>query len=501
MKALKRILLAGGASLILAATAQAADLPVKARGPVNCLGSFEAWVAASAADCPLSAYGITFYGQIDMGVSYLQHGAPFGNRTPNPIESVISPQGNRSTFQLSDNQFSPSNIGVRVSEPLLGDFKFIADWRLAFNPWSLQALNGPGALIDNNGVAPQLRNSVGSGSLNGAWDNNRAFVGFASPTVGTFKIGRINNFDNDLFPQYNASGGSYGFSGLGFAGGWSTGLGITESNRFNRGASYVYDYNQLFHVGAGTQLGGYGQENVAKESYNFNIGGAARGFSGDLIYQHSTDAMHFGSWNVGAPASVDLSHNLKATMANQDAIALLTKYNYQAVTVYGSYSWARLTNPSNSVYASGFTNVGGSTYSVLPNSIAAGSINTTAYTVPEILQTASISAKYAVNPQFDVMVDYAHIWQNNYDTNPGSGQAGANCSAFNSVAQTYAGVGTIKPDCSGTTDVISILFDYRPIKRLDTYIGVEYSTGTGGMVSGFWASSNVAVTSGVRLTF
>ena len=509
MKALRTILLAGGALLILAAAAQAADLPTKktapAPAPVNCLASFQTWVVASAVDCPLSLYGVTVYGQIDAGASYLEHGAAFGKRTPNPIESVISPQGNGSILQLSDNQLSPSNIGVKVSEALFGDVKFIADWRLSFNPWSLEALSGPGALIDNNGIPAQSRLSVGSGSYNGAWDNNRAFIGFTSPTVGTFKIGRMNTFDNDLFPLYDASGGSYGFSGLGYSGGWSTGLGITETNRFNLGASYVYDYHQLFHVGAGTQIGGFGLENDAAQSYNFDVGGAAGGFSGDLIYQHSTDAIHFGDWSslpgVGTtPTTVNVSQDLKATMANQDAWAVLAKYNYQAFTIYGTYSLAKLTNPTDTVYANGFSNAEGSTYSILPNSIAPGSISTTAYTIPEILQAASISAKYSVNPQFDVMADYAFVWQENYDT----AQTGANCKAYTTSPAGYNGaipVGTQKPDCAGTTAVVSILFDYRPIKRLDTYVGVEYSTGAGGMVSGNWADNNTAVTAGVRLTF
>ena len=92
------------------------------------------------------------------------------------------------------------------------------------------------------------------------------------------------------------------------------------------------------------------------------------------------------------------------------------------------------------------------------------------------------------------MGTYAHVWQNNYDTDPAK-----NCVAFTS--KTYTGVGTLKGDCAGTTDVAGLLFDYRPVKRIDTYVGVTYSTGSGGMVSGYWSSNNTALTGGVRVSF
>lgn len=501
MKVLKTILLAGGASVILAAAAQAADLPTKkapAPAPTNCLADFYSWLYASPTDCTLTMAGVTVYGQVDVGASYQSNGASFGNRYPDSVEYAIGQQGHGSKLQWVDNALSPSNVGIKFTEKLFGDVSLIGDWRIAFNALSLRLLDGPGSLIDANGIPGQLRNSAGSSSYNGAIDNNRAWIGFQSPTIGTLKVGRIYNFYNELQPSYDPTGAAYAFGALGYSSTWSSGLGITETNRYNLGASYVYDYNKMFHAGAGLAIGGYGAQNDAKQLYNFDVGGAFKGFSGDVIYQHATDAIHLGAYSA-ATTGVDLTQDLTATLANQDAWAFLAKYNYQAFTVYGVYSYARLSAPSDTSYPKGWQNVIGSDYTVLGTGVTGASVNTTAYKNAEILQAAMIGAKYSINPQLDLSGNYAHIWNNTFDTAPAT-----NCVAYTTSPAGYNGTvpaGTKKSDCAGHLDAFGALLDYRPIKRLDVYGGVLFTKGTGGQVSGYWSDSNVAVTAGVRLTF
>ena len=498
MKSLKTILLAGGATVLLAAAAQAADLPTK-KAPVtattNCLADFYSWFNASAAECPLSYGGVTVYGQVDIGLSAQSNAAPFGDKYPASVNYVIGAQNHGSRLQWVDNALSPSNIGIKFTEKLGGDVSLIGDWRIAYNPLSFDLLNGPGSLIDNNSLPAQWRTASASSSLNGSAANNRAWIGLQSPTLGTLKVGRIYNFYNDLEPLYDAVAGAYGFGALGYSSTWSSGFGITETNRMNVGASYVYDYQKMFHVGGQTQLGDYSLGNAAKYQYSFDIGGGVQGFSADLIYQHATDAIHLSAYGTPTPpAGVDLTENLKATMANQDAWAFLAKYNYQAFTIYGTYSWSRLTNPTDKVYANGFQGVIGSDYTVLP-----GAISTSAYNIAQTLQATSVSGKYAVNPQIDLMATYAYIWQNNFDTAPA-----VNCVYFSTPQAAYNGaipVGTKKSDCAGHTSATSFLIDWRPVKRVDVYGGVMFSQGAGGMVSGYWADTNTAVTGGVRLTF
>jgi hypothetical protein len=61
--------------------------------------------------------------------------------------------------------------------------------------------------------------------------------------------------------------------------------------------------------------------------------------------------------------------------------------------------------------------------------------------------------------------------------------------------------GTINSYCAGDENAVSGLIDWRPLKRLDVYAGVIYSQVTGGLASGFFHTSNVAPTAGLRLTF
>ena len=72
MKALKTILLAGGATVALAVAAQAADLPTTkppGRSAAQLLRDLLTWLNSTAGECPLGAR-ITFYGQIDVGFGY-----------------------------------------------------------------------------------------------------------------------------------------------------------------------------------------------------------------------------------------------------------------------------------------------------------------------------------------------------------------------------------------------------------------------------------------------
>ena len=97
MNALKTILLAGGATVILAVAAQAADLPTMkpapaAPPPVNCYADFFTWLNTTTKDCPLGANGIAIYGALDAGFGYESHAAPFNKYYANGIQQLVSKQ-------------------------------------------------------------------------------------------------------------------------------------------------------------------------------------------------------------------------------------------------------------------------------------------------------------------------------------------------------------------------------------------------------------------------
>ena len=132
MNALKTILLAGGATVILAVAAQAADLPTMKPAPaappkVNCNADFMTWLNSTAGQCPLGANGIAIYGAFDVGFGYETHASRFNSYYPQGVGEVVGKQSRGGAWQGVPNGLSQSNIGLRVALPLIADVKFIAD--------------------------------------------------------------------------------------------------------------------------------------------------------------------------------------------------------------------------------------------------------------------------------------------------------------------------------------------------------------------------------------
>ena len=210
---------------------------------------------------------------------------------PQGVQEVISKQSTAGAWQGVPNGLSQSNIGLRVSVPLIADVKFIADMNAGFDPYSLEFSNGPGSLVSQNGIPGPYQQANGDSSRAGQWDNTRGYLGLSSATYGTLKVGRQYAFSNDLINAYDPTGGSYAFSLLGNSSTLGGGLGLTELARYNTSIQYVYDYQGMFHVGGMTQIAGFDEGNGAKEAYQFDIGGAFSGFAIDGVYSHADNAI------------------------------------------------------------------------------------------------------------------------------------------------------------------------------------------------------------------
>jgi predicted porin len=508
MNALKVALLGGSACIALMATAHAADQPMvkaPAQAKVNCFVDFLSWLNASAQECPLGVSAITFYGAIDVGGSYQTHAAPFNKYSPSAVSAVIGKQSRGAAFVASPNNLSQSNIGIKGLIPLFSDVKFTYNLNAGFDPYSFQFANGPGSLVSQNGIPTAYQQSNGDSSRAGQWYNNFGWAGFTSDTYGTIKVGRQTTFSNDLINAYDPTGGSYAFSLLGNSSSLGGGLGVTEMTRYNTAVQYLYDYQHVFHVGGMAQFGGFDNGNGGSGAYQFNIGGTYKDFSVDGVYAHDRNAIALSTFAPALPANYTPS-NLKGTYANIDAGMLVAKYKYQQVTFSGGYEYSRFTNPDASDAAWDAVNAvtaQGSGYRVDP--AVAGSVTTNAFTINKILQVAWVGAKYSILPNLDVSGGYWHVWQNNYDTNPGanciSGAAYKISGTGTAGYPTVFGKGTSKGDCAGSEDVVSVLLDYRPVKRVDTYVGLMYSRVYDGLASGFVQSNNLAVTTGVKLSF
>src|SRR6202012_2477690 len=100
VKNIQKILLASTAAIALGSAAHAADLPVYTKAPpiapapplVGCTSAVQFFVT----DCPLTYYGITVYGTVDVGGGYETHGAPFNKDIITGVSELVQKQ-NRPT--------------------------------------------------------------------------------------------------------------------------------------------------------------------------------------------------------------------------------------------------------------------------------------------------------------------------------------------------------------------------------------------------------------------
>ncbi len=116
----------------------------------NCYATFWTWLDSSAADCPLTYWGITFYGQVDVGGGYETTTPEFNPDYPQGVQELISKQSHGAAWQAVPNGLSQSNVGVKWKEQIAPDWFFIGDVNFGFDPYSLRFADGPRSLVDNN---------------------------------------------------------------------------------------------------------------------------------------------------------------------------------------------------------------------------------------------------------------------------------------------------------------------------------------------------------------
>ena len=143
------------AILIAASTgvAHSADLTAAKAPAPNCWASVWTWLNSSATDCPISAYGITLYGALDVGYGYQEWGAP---RSPNPdkLQYGIRSNAYEHIWQATYSNLSADVIGLKMKEDLarigLPGWSLIGVLEAGINPYSGMFFNGPRSLADAN---------------------------------------------------------------------------------------------------------------------------------------------------------------------------------------------------------------------------------------------------------------------------------------------------------------------------------------------------------------
>lgn len=513
MKSLKSIFLASGALVALAAGAQAADLPTKKGAPVaekpNCYATFWSWLDSSAADCPLSYWGVTFYGQLDVGGGYETHASRFNSHRPEAVGQLVQKTSQNGAWQGVPNGLSQSNIGIKWKEQIVPDWYFIGDVNAGFDPYSLQFANGPRSLVDNTSVAQIDQTSNGDSSRAYGLINTRAYAGVSNKTFGTLTYGRQYAFSQDVNNSlYDPFGGAYSFSLIGYSSTFGGGLGNTELSRYNNSVKYVYSDHNI-RVGGMTQVGGWNAGNNAQAAYELTAGFDWNGLSVDAVYEYAKDAVALGTFGgVGGVNQISPTL-LKATISNEQSFQIAAKYKWDRITFFGGYQHEMLTDPSDLPAGAEIRYFNGGVQALYGatggNTQGLGA--TGAFPAPKITQVLWTGAKFAALPTVDLIFGYYHVWQKNY-VGPNEVFAGPtqscrpNTTAITGAAAAgFSPQGTASGKCAGSEDAISGVVDWRPYKRVDVYAGAMYSKVNGGLATGFFVNNNLAVSGGVRVGF
>jgi hypothetical protein len=461
-----------------AASARTTPAPLP---PATC-GSLEDFVATS---CSLNWDGITVYGTIDAGGTWQSHGTPFNRILPAGVESVISKNSNRALWDLAPGALSQSNIGIKGNKPFAAGWAFIFDLQGGFDPYTLQFANGPGSVAQSAGVPLTRQSSNGDSNREGQFYNSVGYLGVSSP-YGTLTFFRQNALTLDGVIAYDPLVGSYAFSPIGYQG-FACGVGVPEDCRFNTSVKYRVEVGQ-FRLAALWQFGGYGQNNAATGSYQFQLGGDIANLAGGKL---SLDAV--GSY-VRNAVSIALAGNtlpavlpqaLTATLSDDSSVMLLAKYSKGPVKLFAGYEYIQYARPSNAFApGTGFNDTAGDFVCAGCIAINNTNINSTAFNAGDrVLHVLWTGINYTVKTDLEVMAGYYH-----YDQ-PVFG-APADCAAAVTPAT-----------CHGTFDALSFAVDWQFAKKFDAYAGLMFSQVHGGLANGYLNRSTIDPTIGLRFRF
>jgi predicted porin len=445
--------------------------------------------ATKAEDSSLTWKGITLYGIVDIGIQNDTHSAPFSDYFPPGSASLVQKNDYDSPTGLTPSNLSQSRVGISGNEPIGGDWAGVFRFETFFNPQAGTISDACKSVALNNGKAVTAQYVGVDSSICGQLFSGVAMAGFASPTYGSFTFGRNVTLLADGIGKYDPLAASNAFSLIGFSG-TAAGGGDTEDRRLDQSIKYYAKYDWL-HIGALYQFGS--QSGAVNTGYQFQIGADYAGFSIDGYYFKKYDAVSVSALSAAQVQTIQtggvgtctaavttacwpIGNSLAATISDNQTYSVMALYAVPNSTFkfFAGYERIQFNNPNNPLPAGTLT-IGGYILAVTNNA---------AYDNQKTLDVYWAGLKFGITPDLDVMAAYYGYDQNSFATG-----ADAGCST------------NISSGCSGTEDVLSLVFDYRLSKRFDVYAGTMYSGVKDGLSNGYVNNTNIATTAGLRFKF
>ena len=426
---------------------------------------------AFAADDSATVNGITFYGKIDVGVTYDTHGAPPTNGGTLGSNYVIQKNSNKATWEMIQSGLAQSVIGLKGAEDLGGGWTGLFKLETAINPINGRVTDALGTIAANNGVAQANQTSLSDSSLAGQLFGSAAYVGVSNDEWGTVTFGRQNSLQSDAITNYDPSGRSNAFSLIGSSGN-TAGAGRTEEARWDNSVKYLGSYGPARAAVMYQFAGTLGRDD---SGVGADLGVDYAGFSFDATYTMKKDetassALSAAQVKTAAAAGFDITKSLSIAVSDNMSWGLNAKYVWGPASFYAGYERIHFGNASSPL-ATGFTSIGGYQAAVVSNTSVQG----------ERLDVIWAGARYWVTPKLEAVFSWNHYTQNNFHFDS------CDSSAF--------------AQCSGSEDTYGLFADYHISKRFEAYGGAMYSHVIGGLANGFYHDNNLDPTVGIRYSF
>ena len=492
----------------MARTGALLALTLAAAGVAQAQTATPAPAPAKAEDSSLTWHGITLYGIVDIGVQYNTHSAPYSDYFPATTGSLLQKNAYDSPVGLSSNNLSQSRIGLSGNEPLWGDWAAVFRLETFFNPHSGDISDALKSVALNNGKALNQQQVGVDSSVAGQLFSGAAYLGLASPTVGSFTFGRNVTIVADGIAKYDPMGAAQAFSVIGYSG-TAAGGGDTEDRRLDQSIKYVGKLGPV-HLGALYQFGSYsGSKDTASQ---FQLGFEAAGLSADAFYFKKYNAISVSALSAAQVATItrncatdsaepvppattpstvrcySVNTALSGTVSDNETYMVTALYNFGAVVplkLYAGYEHIAFNNPNNPLPV-GTTIIGG--YQLAVVNVQEGVKST--YLNQKTLQVAWAGFKWSFTPDFEFTAAWYGYKQNNFaNPNLPAGPCNPSDKRGNS-------------GCDGTLYAVSGLLDYKLTKRFDVYGGVFYNGVRDGLANGYeFSTINLATTLGARFKF